>query len=619
MTTVFEEECKGFPRKVPLMLLPEVGKDAAFGGHTLSEDILALNWTTLDRCNYHNSVFVTNPSSSDSLPTNSLKNIQKDNVDPGALVFIDSPDPKWVKFDDCVDMDCTGLLNFVFWDDGSVMGEQGQIVSSNTMAMAPDTRCDFNVEWNAYECPYTRYHVLHFESLDPDKMSRRVNPVKVEAFVNGEKSTNILNCFMDRRWDDSYTSLLRLSRFPVIVELQNEYNITFAGTNPRTLRFGFDGVESGDGVLINMIYQSPELHEVFINDEKVEESFSPVALSDENGAHYWLNLERRFSLVVKGTEKVIVKTIDAVQVSLTLRATVAEFYDNGGTEVFARNMAYTLGISMDRIRVVDVVQKPVRRRHLLATAESELSVEFFIQTEETTGDTESDEEKASQVAELQSIAEEVEQRAEDNTLFSAPPGEQEFAFRVEAVETHVSLPPPEPCIPSCKNITTHISWCDDGVCKCMEEGYSYHLSNETLLNDDPSGCYTDTPLENNPRVPDDQETPQDTPGAPGTPETPPQKKKKKLNVGALVGGLIGAVAVVVIAGAAFSFIKKKRDLPYSVGSQVAPSVFGRVEVQNNTEQRGLLTATPTAAAGAGNDLEAISTAVPEGQNKEWQN
>lgn len=130
-----------------------------------------------------------------------------------------------------------GLLNFVVEDaDGSILGDKGQIVSSNSMAIGQDSRCSFNNEWNSYACIGTSYAILNFESQDVDRYSRRVNPVVVEGIVNGSPHKNSLNCYMDRRWDDDYTSLLRLSRFPAVVELNNEYNITFAGTNPRTLK-----------------------------------------------------------------------------------------------------------------------------------------------------------------------------------------------------------------------------------------------------------------------------------------------------------------------------------------------------------------------------------------------
>lgn len=65
---------------------------------------------------------------------------------------------------------------------------------------------------------------------------------------------------------------------------------------------------------MHIIYQSPELHEVFVDGKAVKESFSPVDLTSSNGAHYWLNKDRKFTLVIKGNSNPVIKTIDAVQV-----------------------------------------------------------------------------------------------------------------------------------------------------------------------------------------------------------------------------------------------------------------------------------------------------------------
>lgn len=51
--------------------------------------------------------------------------------------------------------------------------------------------------------------------------------------------------------------------------------------------------------------------------------------------------------------------------------------------MFARNLAYTLGIPMERIRVVDVVQSGGQRRRHLLIENPELLVDFFIQPDQT--------------------------------------------------------------------------------------------------------------------------------------------------------------------------------------------------------------------------------------------
>lgn len=110
MATAFESSAKSLPRQPPFHLFPEMVSDASFGGHVIYSNVLFHNWTTLDRCNYHNNAFASNPSSSDSNPFHTMREIQQENVEPGSLMFIDSPDPAWVNFEDCVDMDCTGIV-----------------------------------------------------------------------------------------------------------------------------------------------------------------------------------------------------------------------------------------------------------------------------------------------------------------------------------------------------------------------------------------------------------------------------------------------------------------------------------------------------------------------------
>lgn len=108
MATAFDQSSKGFPRKVPFHLFFEMKSDSGFAGVSNYQDILLVNWTSVDKCGFHNSAIASNPSSSDSTPVHHLKRVAKQNVEEGALIYIDAPDPAWRSFDDCVDMDCTG-------------------------------------------------------------------------------------------------------------------------------------------------------------------------------------------------------------------------------------------------------------------------------------------------------------------------------------------------------------------------------------------------------------------------------------------------------------------------------------------------------------------------------
>jgi len=54
-----------------------------------------------------------------------------------------------------------------------------------------------------------------FESLDADKMTRLLSPIQVQSM--NLTSRNVLNTFMDHRWDGFYTSMLRFSRFAALI------------------------------------------------------------------------------------------------------------------------------------------------------------------------------------------------------------------------------------------------------------------------------------------------------------------------------------------------------------------------------------------------------------------
>ena len=79
---------------------------------------------------------------------------------------------------------------------------------------------------------------------------------------------------MDRRWDQGYTSLLRMSRFMAMVrsgDAAGVVDVKFPGTPPRGLRFrlrtegqSLSGSPSGaaSGVLVRIRFTSPQTHEL---------------------------------------------------------------------------------------------------------------------------------------------------------------------------------------------------------------------------------------------------------------------------------------------------------------------------------------------------------------------
>ena len=98
--------------------------------------------------------------------------------------------------------------------------------------------------------------------------------VSIEHFY---PSFNDIEPMQDHGWDFGYTSLLRLSRFPSVVETGRRYNVTTTGSNPLSMRFSLyrsvdavstanvDDGSASNGVVVSVPYRSPQLLAVSVN------------------------------------------------------------------------------------------------------------------------------------------------------------------------------------------------------------------------------------------------------------------------------------------------------------------------------------------------------------------
>jgi hypothetical protein len=117
-----------------------------------------------------------------------------------------------------------------------------------------------------------------------------------------------------------------------------------------------DTGSAADAVIISLRYGSPEIIEVSYNGAEVETQSDAVALTDPSGANNWDRRTRRLTFVLRRDAIVSLRTVDAVQVSLTVTTTVNDFYSNSGEASFIDRIAFVLNIDPRRVRVMDVVQ-----------------------------------------------------------------------------------------------------------------------------------------------------------------------------------------------------------------------------------------------------------------------
>eukprot|EP00854_Cymbomonas_tetramitiformis_P005761 gene5761-6952_t len=513
------------PRQQPLMLYDDAVGDGGWGGTLHMSDVEMVNWTLPSSCAEDGAkrfgAVSTNPKAPDSLMTMFIKDVTGSTAGTAGLVWMDNPNPSWQNPEDCVDADCTGLLNVVLHDlDGSLIGAEGQLYGPNQLVGSADDRCKFHEAWNAYACPGADYDTLYMESLDADTYSRRFTPVKVWNEETGLRNSMFPQ--MDHRWDNGYTSNLRWSRFPIVLDLGKAYNLTCTGTNPRDVHLALPTDSDETGVILHIwqaphpladvagcaaqaptntlehaLYQSPELHEVFVNGKKKEAvqsaedlPWDKVKLSQDTGTHYWYNPKRILTILVKGQQDIIIRTVNAVQLELTVIGTIDEFYDNGGLQTFTANLAYSLSIEPSRIKVVDIVSGVSRkhlRRALLETNTTNLEVLVSEEKSEGAGEEDPDAAEDAVVAELELVAERATQQAEAGTLLSD--------FTVTEYTVELSVPPEDPCMPSCQGTGV----CNDGTCTCGEgEVYFSTVTDldEMYGSDDgnvtkESGCYAE--------------------------------------------------------------------------------------------------------------------------------
>mmetsp|Transcript_29621 Transcript_29621/g.95059 ORF Transcript_29621/g.95059 Transcript_29621/m.95059 type:complete len:1807 (+) Transcript_29621:66-5486(+) len=330
----------------------------------LYTDIAFHGWQASNLCGRPSYAISTNPESPDLIPNARYSGLTWADTDAGARYHSDQPPGKWANPTDCGDFPCTAPLNVVGKDlDGSLTGAgvAGRVVvSNNPTAVHPNSAlCNKIAAWNSYICKDLPYDLLLFESLDGDTQSRRVSPVVIEMLegVNGKPYAynNTLNSMMDHGWDQGYTSLLRYSRFPAMVLKGYKYSITFAGTNPRNLRFQLPDDTGSEGVVIQIQYGSPEVLEISVAGTVVGASTNMCDIRSASGCNYWDNPTRLLTFTLKGTAALRIKTVDAVRTSLTLQESVTDFYDKGGTVAFMAKMAFALNIPLARFKVVSIV------------------------------------------------------------------------------------------------------------------------------------------------------------------------------------------------------------------------------------------------------------------------
>uniref|UniRef100_A0A7S3JIH3 Uncharacterized protein n=1 Tax=Euplotes harpa TaxID=151035 RepID=A0A7S3JIH3_9SPIT len=235
--------------------------------------------------------------------------------------------------------------------------------------------CTKVASWNAYLCYNEKIAQIMFESLDDDKEDRMFSPINILG--QGNNFNNTLNTFMDHCWDGHYTCQKRLSRFPAMLETQKSYEIYFTGTQPGKTRYMLEGADDGDWLIVKIDFSKSILFYVYADGVKVESNRYdgtakkiPQLTKSKCGENRFEQITYTYEFYLTKGCVVQIEAQDHLIGLVRLQMSLDQFFE----EDFVSKLAFALGITTDRIRVV-------------GTQVGSVIVNFYITSSESTSTT----------------------------------------------------------------------------------------------------------------------------------------------------------------------------------------------------------------------------------------
>ena len=367
---------------------------------------------------------MTHPKSEDCQHPVWTKGISFLSVNKVSKFFNHNPILGSVNPSDCVDMDCDALKKILIRDlDGSFTGSTGlnSLISKSEFEWDGDRRrglgdyriprtmlatptgskidpnllypykgiyrgsagdCQWEAEWNSYHCTNIDHMMFVIESLDADTEIRRLSPIGVDA--NGY--IDLINGPQDHGWCGGYTCQERISTFYAIVSTGLNYTIGMTSTNPQKTNLYLLNANDSQGLVVAIIYTNPQRLDVYVGTEyiiptngymkdgnlryKRGDNFIPT-LSDSHGTNYYDRNTKRLHIVIKGDTPVRIETTQVIQLGIDLPpVTVDEFFEVN----LIQNLALLLGITPNRIRIVNVISESGGRKRETARTRVEFEI-----------------------------------------------------------------------------------------------------------------------------------------------------------------------------------------------------------------------------------------------------
>lgn len=180
---------------------------------------------------------------------------------------------------------------------------------------------------------------------------------------------NVLNMGWEWSWVNGQPVDDRLVRYYSLFQYNQTYNVEFPASLPRSLRYAIQEDtpsdmkdRHADWAILKVKYTKPNSIRITLQNGTIIRPFALSEKKDLNdytwscGANIYDDTDNSITFVVTRSDECFVtaSVLNAVKVAMRLETTVEDFYKNDMASTFIDNMAAFLGISMDRIRIVNV-------------------------------------------------------------------------------------------------------------------------------------------------------------------------------------------------------------------------------------------------------------------------
>ena len=171
---------------------------------------------------------------------------------------------------------------------------------------------------------------------------------------------------MDHGWDGFYTSQLRQSRFPAIIDAipkDSVTEITYTGTPPKKQLFELYSQDESSATIVRIAYPSAMAYQVKKDGKYVEmtqwddeeKNYGKITRSF-CGENRYLGVKNILEFYITPDCSLIIEPRNAIQSKVRMEWTLEEFYKDGGTTAFVDRLAASLGIHASTIKVVGVYE-----------------------------------------------------------------------------------------------------------------------------------------------------------------------------------------------------------------------------------------------------------------------